>query len=92
MLVYQSQAEYEPGVGSRQMIVSLPGGRQIQGAVYMWDRHLFIVEGTGMAGSPPLLRFAQSIVLFQGNGEEVQGDGGGGPPGGRGGGGGGRGG
>jgi hypothetical protein len=93
MLVYQSQAEYEPGVGSRQMIISLPGGRQIQAAVYMWDRRLYIVEGTGMSGSPPLLRFAQSIVLFQANGEEVQGDGGGGPPGGgRGGGGGGRGG
>jgi hypothetical protein len=82
MLVYQSQAEYEPGVGSRQMIVSLADGRQIQASVYMWDRRLFITEGTGMPGSPPLLRFAQSIVLFQANGEEVQGDGGGGPPGG----------
>jgi hypothetical protein len=84
-LVYQSQAEYEPGVGSRQMIVSLADGRQIQASVYMWDRRLFITEGMGTPGSPALLRFGQSIVLFQANGEEVQGDGGGGPPGGRGG-------
>ena len=82
-LVWQSRTEYEPGVGSRQIFVSLSDGRQIQAAIYMWDHRLFIVEGHGTPGTPALLRFAQSIVLFQANGDEVQGDA---PPGGRGGG------
>lgn len=74
MLVFQSRAEYETGVDSRQMIVSLSDGRQIQASVYMWNHRLFITEGTGTPGSPALLRFGQSIVLYEPNGNEVQGD------------------
>jgi hypothetical protein len=70
-LIYEAAAEYEPGVGSRQLMVSLPDGRQIQGSVYMWDHRLWITEGIGAPGTPALLRFAQSMTLLQADGNEV---------------------
>lgn len=73
-LVYQASAEYEPGVGSRQLMVSLSDGNQIQGSVYMWDHRLFITEARGAPGVPSLLRFAQSITLFMADGNEVNND------------------
>lgn len=73
-VVYQSAAELEPGVGSRQLMVSLPDGRQIQGSVYMWDHRLYITEVRGAPGQPSLLRFAQSITLLQADGGELSTD------------------
>jgi hypothetical protein len=70
-LVYEAAAEYETGVGSRQFMVTLPDGRQLQSSVYMWDHRLWITEGIGAPGTPTLLRFAQSMTLLEADGNEV---------------------
>lgn len=70
-VIHEEAAEYEPGVGSRQLMASLPDGRQVQASVYMWDHHLHITEAIGMPGVPSLLRFAQSVTLFGADGGEV---------------------
>jgi hypothetical protein len=70
-LVYEAAAEYETGVGSRQLMVTMPDARQIQASVYMWDHRLWITEGVGAPGTPTLLRFAQSMTLLEANGDEV---------------------
>jgi hypothetical protein len=70
-LIYESDLAYEPGVGSRQLMVSLNDGSQIQAAIYMWDHRLYVSESRGMPGTPAVLRFAQSIVLLGPDGGEV---------------------
>jgi hypothetical protein len=70
-LVYEADAEYETGVGSRQLMVTMPDARQVQASVYMWDHRLWITEGIGAPGTPALLRFAQSMTLLEANGNEV---------------------
>jgi len=70
-LIYQSDHPYEPGVESRQFLASMDSGEQLHGAVYMWDHRLFIIEARGTRGEPTLLRFAQSITLFDAGGEEL---------------------
>jgi hypothetical protein len=73
-LVHQAEAEYEPGVGSRQLMVSLSDDRQIQASVYMWNHRLWITEGIGTPGTPALVRFTQSLTLFEADGSDVQND------------------
>lgn len=67
-LIYQSAAEYEPGVESRQLMVSLSDGNQIQASVYMWDHRFIMTVAIGAPGTPSLLRFAQSITLLEEDG------------------------
>jgi len=63
-LIYQSDAEYEPGVESRQLMVSRGDGNEIQASAYMWDHRLILTEAIGPPGTPSLLRFAQSLTLL----------------------------
>ena len=70
-LIYEAEAEYEPGVGSRQFMASLDDGREIQASVYMWDHRLFITEAIGAPGVPSLLRFAQSFTMLEADGGEL---------------------
>ncbi len=67
-LIYQATAEYEPGVESSQLMVSLGDGNEIQASVYMWEHRLVMTEATGAPGTPSILRFVQSITLLEADG------------------------
>jgi hypothetical protein len=67
-IIYESDAEYEPGVESRQLMVSYSDGTQTHASVYMWDHRMVITEAIGAPGTPSLLRFAQSLTLLRPDG------------------------
>ena len=83
---FQFTEDYDPGLPGRQLNIFQGDGRQLRASVYMWDHRLYITEASGAPGSFPVLQFEQSVMLLDGNGNELNLDAaafGGGGPGGR---------
>ena len=68
---YEAAEDYEEGLPGRQLSIALPDGRLLRASVHMWDRHLFILEGSGVSGTASILRFEQSLTLLGADGDEV---------------------
>jgi hypothetical protein len=68
---FQYADEYDPGIPGRQLNIFQSDGRQIRASIYMWDHRLYIAEGSGAPGASTVLQFEQSIMLLDGDGNEL---------------------
>jgi hypothetical protein len=68
---FQYADEYDPGIPGRQLNIFQGDGRQIRASIYMWDHRLYIAEASGAPGSSTVLQFEQSIMLLDGDGNEL---------------------
>jgi hypothetical protein len=68
---FQYADEYDPGIPGRQLNIFQSDGRQIRASIYMWDHRLYIAEASGTPGSSTVLQFEQSIMLLDGDGNEL---------------------
>jgi hypothetical protein len=73
---------YDPGIPGRQLSIVERDGRLLLATIYMYDRRLYIAEGSVAPGAAPPVQFQQSLTLVDANGNELDFDNGG-PRGGR---------
>ena len=68
---FQFDMAYDPGIPGRQLDIVQPDGRQLRASAYMWDYNLYITEATATPGDIAALKFEQSILLFDADGNDV---------------------
>jgi hypothetical protein len=68
---FQFAEDYDPGIPGRQLNIFQSDGRQIRASIYMWDHRLYITEASGTPGSFTVLQFEQSVMLLDGDGNEL---------------------
>ena len=61
----------DPGIPGRQLQMALPGGRSLNGSVYMANHRLYITEATQEPNDFPALLFSQSVSLIDENGTDL---------------------
>lgn len=61
----------DPGIPGRQIQIALPGGRFLQGSVYMAKNRLYITEAQSGPNDFPALLFSQSVSLIDENGTDL---------------------
>lgn len=67
----EAAEDLDDGIPGRQLSIAEEDGRRMLASIYMYDRRLYIAEGSGALGATLPVQFSQSIVLLDANGNEV---------------------
>ncbi len=68
---FEFDMAYDPGIPGRQLDISQPDNRQLRASAYMWDYNLYITEAVAPPGNIAALKFDQSIMLLDADGNAV---------------------
>ena len=68
---FQLDMAYDPGMPGRQLDILQPDGRQLRASAYMWDYNLYVTEAIATPGDIAALKFEQSILLLDSDGDPV---------------------
>lgn len=66
---------YMDGLPGHDLSVEEPNGRRLQAVVYLFDRRLYIVEGSDFIEAPPTTPFVYSLIITHADGTQLNLDG-----------------